>query len=69
MKKKKILITDDAIRLAIGQTLQSINNYNQEKWKNYKKIVIPLTFFAMHAEKVPGLYLYFNITIYLRRVM
>ncbi|KAH0956005.1 hypothetical protein HN011_009526 [Eciton burchellii] len=45
---------DDAIRLAIGQTLQSINNYNQEKWKNYKKIVIPLTFFAMHAEKVPG---------------
>ncbi|KAL6433433.1 hypothetical protein ACFW04_006522 [Cataglyphis niger] len=45
---------DDAIRLAIGQTLQSINNYNQEKLKNYQKIVIPLAFFAMHAEKVPG---------------
>ncbi|KAL0121628.1 hypothetical protein PUN28_006856 [Cardiocondyla obscurior] len=45
---------DDAIRLAIGQTLQSINNYNQEKLKNYKKIVIPLAFFAMHAEKIPG---------------
>ncbi|XP_011343237.1 proteasome adapter and scaffold protein ECM29 isoform X2 [Ooceraea biroi] len=45
---------DDAIRLAIGQVLQSINNYNQEKWKNYKKIVIPLAFFAMHVEKVPG---------------
>lgn len=45
---------DDAIRLAIGQTLQSINNYNQEKLKNYQKIVIPLAFFAMHAEKIPG---------------
>ncbi|XP_018049516.1 PREDICTED: proteasome-associated protein ECM29 homolog [Atta colombica] len=45
---------DDAIRLAIGQALQSINNYNQEKLKNYQKIVIPLAFFAMHAEKVPG---------------
>ncbi|XP_011685024.1 PREDICTED: proteasome-associated protein ECM29 homolog [Wasmannia auropunctata] len=45
---------DDAIRLAIGQALQSINNYNQETLKNYQKIVIPLAFFAMHAEKVPG---------------
>ncbi|XP_032663557.1 proteasome adapter and scaffold protein ECM29 [Odontomachus brunneus] len=45
---------DDAIRLAIGQTLQSINNYNQEKLKNYQKIVVPLTFFAMHAEKISG---------------
>ncbi|XP_012233833.1 proteasome adapter and scaffold protein ECM29 [Linepithema humile] len=45
---------DDAIRLAIGQVLQSINNYNQEKLKKYQKIVVPLTFFAMHAEKVSG---------------
>ncbi|XP_046742819.1 proteasome adapter and scaffold protein ECM29 [Diprion similis] len=42
---------DDAIRLAIGQTLQSMNNHNQEILKNYSDIVIPLTFFAMHAEK------------------
>ncbi|XP_012265500.2 proteasome adapter and scaffold protein ECM29 [Athalia rosae] len=44
---------DDAIRLAIGQTLQSINNHNQEIIKNYSDIVVPLTFFAMHAEKSP----------------
>lgn len=35
--------------------MQSINNYNQEKLKKYQKIVIPLAFFAMHAEKVPGM--------------
>lgn len=45
---------DDSIRLAIGQTLQSINNNNQEIVKTYTKIVLPLTFFAMHAEKVAG---------------
>ncbi|XP_015601340.2 proteasome adapter and scaffold protein ECM29 [Cephus cinctus] len=45
---------DDSIRLAIGQTLQSINNHNQEILKNYSDIVIPLTFYAMHAEKTPG---------------
>ncbi|XP_076235930.1 proteasome adapter and scaffold protein ECM29 isoform X2 [Calliopsis andreniformis] len=42
---------DDSIRLAIGQTLQAINNYNQEVLKNYSNIVIPLTFFAMHVQK------------------
>ncbi|XP_033222326.1 proteasome adapter and scaffold protein ECM29 [Belonocnema kinseyi] len=45
---------DDSIRLAIGQTLQSVNNNNQEVVKKYTKIILPLTFFAMHAEKVPG---------------
>ncbi|XP_012280899.1 proteasome-associated protein ECM29 homolog isoform X2 [Orussus abietinus] len=45
---------DDTIRLAIGQTLQSINTHNQEILRNYSDIVMPLTFFAMHAEKVPG---------------
>lgn len=48
-------ITDDSIRLAIGQTLQSVNNNNQEIVKKYTKLILPLTFFAMHAEKVPGL--------------
>lgn len=42
---------DDTIRLAVGQTLQSINNHNQELLGNYLNIVIPLTFFAIHAEK------------------
>ncbi|XP_008560300.1 proteasome adapter and scaffold protein ECM29 [Microplitis demolitor] len=45
---------DDAIRLAIGQTLQSINNHNHEVLKKFSDIVIPLTFFAMHAIKVPA---------------
>lgn len=44
---------DDSIRLSIGQTLQSINNHNHEILKNYSDIVLPLTFFAMHAIKVP----------------
>ncbi|XP_043507485.1 proteasome adapter and scaffold protein ECM29 [Frieseomelitta varia] len=42
---------DDSTKLAIGQTFQAINNYNQEVLKNYSNIVIPLTFFAMHAQK------------------
>ncbi|KAG7212048.1 hypothetical protein KM043_012404 [Ampulex compressa] len=42
---------DDAARLAIGHALQSINTYNQEVITKYSSIVIPLTFFAMHAEK------------------
>ncbi|CAD6237411.1 GSCOCG00002299001-RA-CDS [Cotesia congregata] len=45
---------DDAIRLAIGQTLQSISNHNHEVLKKFSDIVIPLTFFAMHAIKVPA---------------
>lgn len=42
---------DDSIKLAIGQTLQAINNYNQEILRNFSNIVIPLTFFAMHEQK------------------
>ncbi|XP_043249578.1 proteasome adapter and scaffold protein ECM29 [Colletes gigas] len=42
---------DDTSRLVIGQTLQTINNYNQEILQNYSDIVIPLTFFAMHMPK------------------
>ncbi|XP_015114658.1 proteasome adapter and scaffold protein ECM29 [Diachasma alloeum] len=45
---------DDSIRLAIGQALQSINNQNHEVLKKFSDIVMPLTFFAMHAIKVPG---------------
>ncbi|KAI4501123.1 hypothetical protein M0802_003926 [Mischocyttarus mexicanus] len=42
---------DDSIRSGIGQSLQSINNHNQELLRNYFNITIPLIFFAMHAEK------------------
>ncbi|XP_029040341.2 proteasome adapter and scaffold protein ECM29 isoform X1 [Osmia bicornis bicornis] len=42
---------DDSVKLGIGQTLQAINNYNQETLRNYSNIVIPLTFFAMHGQK------------------
>ena len=42
---------DDSMRLAIGHTLQAINNYNQEVLRNYSNIVMPLTFFAMHVQK------------------
>ncbi|XP_076224219.1 proteasome adapter and scaffold protein ECM29 isoform X2 [Nomia melanderi] len=42
---------DDSIKIAIGQTLQATNNYNQEVLKKYSNIVIPLTFFAMHMQK------------------
>lgn len=47
-------MADDSIRLAIGQTLQSINNHNNDVMKQYAETLIPLTFYAMHAEKVPG---------------
>ncbi|XP_053994994.1 proteasome adapter and scaffold protein ECM29 [Hylaeus volcanicus] len=42
---------DDTTKLAIGQTLQAINNYHQDILRNYSNIVIPLTFFAMHMHK------------------
>ncbi|XP_014217029.1 proteasome-associated protein ECM29 homolog [Copidosoma floridanum] len=44
---------EDSMRLAIGQTLQSINNHNQDILKKYSDIVMPLAFFAMHEEKIP----------------
>nr|XP_033335253.1 proteasome adapter and scaffold protein ECM29 [Megalopta genalis] len=42
---------DDSTKLSIGQTLQAINNHNQDTLKKYSSIVIPLTFFAMHMQK------------------
>lgn len=47
-------ILDDTQRLSIGHCLHSMNNHNQEKLKNFSNMVIPLVFFAMHVEKVPG---------------
>ncbi|XP_078050250.1 proteasome adapter and scaffold protein ECM29 isoform X2 [Augochlora pura] len=45
---------DDSTNLSILQTLQAINEHNQDIIKKYSNIVIPLTFFAMHMEKTPG---------------
>ncbi|XP_011494527.1 PREDICTED: proteasome-associated protein ECM29 homolog [Ceratosolen solmsi marchali] len=45
---------DDSIRLVIGQTLQSIHNYNQDILKKYCHIVMPLIFFGMHLDTIPG---------------
>lgn len=42
---------DDSIRSACAYTIQSIGNHNQEILKNYSEIILPLVFFAMHAEK------------------
>ncbi|KAF5273782.1 hypothetical protein FQA39_LY00897 [Lamprigera yunnana] len=44
---------DDSIRSACAQTIQAIGNYNQEILKQYSGTVLPLVFFAMHAEKTP----------------
>ncbi|XP_076278491.1 proteasome adapter and scaffold protein ECM29 [Lasioglossum baleicum] len=42
---------DDSTKISVGQTLQAINNYNQDVLKKYSNIVMPLTFFAMHMQK------------------
>lgn len=45
---------DDCIRLSVGQVIQSIGTHNQEVIKAHSEIVLPLVFFAMHAEKTEG---------------
>lgn len=45
---------DDSIRSACAYTIQSIGNHNQEILKSHADVVLPLVFFAMHAEKTPG---------------
>ncbi|XP_050294248.1 proteasome-associated protein ECM29 homolog [Anthonomus grandis grandis] len=44
---------DDSIRSAIAFTIQAIGTHNQEVIKNYAKTVLPLAFFAIHADKSP----------------
>lgn len=44
---------DDSIRSACAYTIQSIGIHNQEILKTHATIILPLVFFAMHAEKVP----------------
>lgn len=43
---------DDSIRSACAYTVQSIGIHNQDIFKNYSTTLLPLVFFAMHAEKV-----------------
>ncbi|XP_060528524.1 proteasome adapter and scaffold protein ECM29 [Cylas formicarius] len=42
---------DDTIRSACAQTVQSIGIHNQEVLKAHSEVILPLVFFAMHAEK------------------
>uniref|UniRef100_A0A6P7FNW0 Proteasome-associated protein ECM29 homolog n=1 Tax=Diabrotica virgifera virgifera TaxID=50390 RepID=A0A6P7FNW0_DIAVI len=44
---------DDSIRSACALTIQSIGIHNQEILKTYAEVILPLVFFAMHAEKTP----------------
>lgn len=44
---------DDTIRSACAHALQSIGTHNQEIIKAHADVVLPLVFFAMHAEKTP----------------
>ncbi|XP_019760174.1 proteasome adapter and scaffold protein ECM29 [Dendroctonus ponderosae] len=44
---------DDSIRWAIACTIQSIGIHNQDVIKTYSTAVMPLVFFATHAEKSP----------------
>ncbi|XP_056640479.1 proteasome adapter and scaffold protein ECM29 [Diorhabda sublineata] len=44
---------DDSIRSSCALTIQSIGVHNQDILKSHADIVLPLIFFAMHAEKTP----------------
>ncbi|KAG5880535.1 hypothetical protein JTB14_026768 [Gonioctena quinquepunctata] len=44
---------DDSIRSACAHTIQSIGIHNQETLKSHGEVVLPLVFFAMHADKTP----------------
>ncbi|KRT79156.1 HEAT domain-containing protein [Oryctes borbonicus] len=44
---------DDSIRSACAYTLKSIGVHNQDILKNHSDVILPLVFFAMHAEKTP----------------
>ncbi|CAG9835676.1 unnamed protein product [Diabrotica balteata] len=44
---------DDSIRSACALTIQSVGIHNQEILKSYAEVILPLVFFAMHAEKTP----------------
>lgn len=41
------------MRSACAQTIQAIGIHNQEVLKSHADVVLPLVFFAMHADKTP----------------
>lgn len=45
--------SDDSIRSACAYAIHSIGIHNQDILKTYSETVLPLVFFAMHAEKTP----------------
>lgn len=44
-------LEDESIRSVIAHTIRAIAIQNQEVLKDYSNVVLPLVFFAMHAEK------------------
>ncbi|KDR13581.1 proteasome-associated protein ECM29 homolog isoform X2 [Zootermopsis nevadensis] len=44
---------DESVRSACAYTLQAIGQHNQDVLKEHSSVVIPLVFFAMHANKIP----------------
>jgi hypothetical protein len=48
------VFTDESVRSACGYTLQAIGQHNQDILKEHSSVVIPLVFFAMHANKIAG---------------
>lgn len=53
LSKYTLFASDDSIRSACAYTIQSIGIHNQDILKSYSDTVLPLVFFAMHAEKTP----------------
>lgn len=47
--------SDDNVCSAIGLTYRAIAQHNQDILINYLDRVVPLTFFAMHKKKSPGM--------------
>jgi hypothetical protein len=48
------MFIDESVRSACAYTLQAIGQHNQDILKEHSSVVIPLVFFAMHANKIPG---------------
>lgn len=51
---KLFVFADESVRSACAYTLQAIGQHNQDVLKEHSSVVIPLVFFAMHANKIPG---------------
>lgn len=54
---------DNSIRSAVGYVIQSIGTHNQDTLKAHSDVVLPLVFFAMHAEKNEGNFITINMLL------